>query len=80
MDAEPRVFRMVPRRPMQRFRLRRGPATIATHVHSSDVKRFRQNPRLVTQSAVWQTLNPIENLGRRQDLAAPPVLLTVGLR
>jgi len=51
-------------------------ATIATHVHSSDVKRSAKS-LVVTQSAVWQNWNPIENLGP-VNLADAPVLLTVG--
>ena len=51
-------------------------ATIATKVHASDVKRSAKS-LVVTQSAIWQNWNPIENLGP-VNLADAPVLLTVG--
>ena len=51
-------------------------ATIATKVHTSDVKRSAKS-LVVTQSAIWQNWNPIENLGP-VNLAYAPVLLTVG--
>lgn len=51
-------------------------ATIATKVHASDVKRSTRS-LVVTQSAIWQNWNPIENLGP-SNLADAPVLLTVG--
>ena len=45
-------------------------------MHSSDVKRSAKS-LVVTQSAIWQNWNPIENLGP-VNLADAPVLLTVG--
>lgn len=51
-------------------------ATIATQVHSSDVKRSAKS-LVVKQSAVWQNWNPIENLGP-SNLGDAPVMLTVG--
>ena len=51
-------------------------ATIATKIHASDVKRSATS-LVVTQSAIWQNWNPIENLGP-VNLADAPVLLTVG--
>ena len=51
-------------------------ASIATKMHSSDVKRSAKS-LVVTQSAIWQNWNPIENLGP-VNLADAPVLLTVG--
>jgi len=50
-------------------------ATIATTVHTSGVKRSASS-LVVTQSAIWQNWNPIENLGPA-NLADAPVLLTV---
>jgi len=51
-------------------------ATIVTRIHSSDTRRSAGS-LVVTQSAVWQNWNPIENLGP-VNLGDAPVLLTVG--
>ena len=51
-------------------------ATIVTKVHASDIKRSAKS-LVVTQSAIWQNWNPIENLGPA-NLGDAPVLLTVG--
>lgn len=51
-------------------------ATISTKIHASDVKRSAKS-LVVTQSAIWQNWNPIENLGP-SNLADAPVLLTIG--
>ena len=51
-------------------------ATIVTKVHASDGKRSAKS-LTVTQSAIWQNWNPIDNLGP-VNLADAPVLLTVG--
>lgn len=51
-------------------------ATIATKVHSSNVKRSAKS-LVVDQSAIWQNWNSIENLGPA-NLGDAPVLLTLG--
>ena len=51
-------------------------ATIVTTVHTSEVKRSAAS-LVVSQSAIWQNWNPIENLGPA-NLGDAPVLLTVG--
>ena len=51
-------------------------ATISTRIHSSESKRSAK-ALVVSQSAIWQNWNPIENLGP-SNLADAPVLLTVG--
>ena len=51
-------------------------ASITTKVHSSDVKRSARS-LVVSQLAIWQNWNPIENLGPT-NLGDAPVLLTVG--
>ncbi|TWT74029.1 hypothetical protein [Allorhodopirellula solitaria] len=50
-------------------------ATISTKVHSTDNKRSAKS-LVVSQSAIWQNWNPIENLGP-VNLRDAPVLLTV---
>lgn len=51
-------------------------ATVSTKIHSSDAKRTAKS-LVVTQSAIWQNWNPIENLGP-SNLADAPVMLTLG--
>lgn len=51
-------------------------ATLRTVIHSSEEKR-KAGSLAVTQSAIWQNWNPIENLGP-VNLADAPVLLTIG--
>ena len=51
-------------------------ATVLTKLHSFDSKRSAKS-LTVTQSAIWQNWNPIENLGP-SNLQDAPVLLTKG--
>ncbi len=51
-------------------------ATIVTQLHSTDEKRSAKS-LVVTQSAIWQNWNPIENLGPA-NLGDAPVMLTLG--
>ncbi len=51
-------------------------ATIATKIHASEAKRSAKS-LVVTQSAIWQNWNPVENIGPT-NVADAPVLLTVG--
>lgn len=53
-----------------------GTATISTIIQTSESKRSAKS-LVVTQSAIWENWNPIENLGP-SNLADAPVLLTVG--
>ena len=50
--------------------------TLTTRVHKFDQKHSASS-LIITQSAVWQNWNPIENLGPA-NLRDAPVLLTVG--
>lgn len=51
-------------------------ATVTTKVHQSEAKRSATS-LVITQSALWQNWNPIENLGP-SNLGDAPVLLTAG--
>jgi len=51
-------------------------ANISTKVHKSDVKRSAKS-LAVTQSAIWQNWNPVENIGPI-NLADAPVMLSLG--
>ena len=51
-------------------------ATLLTKLHSSEEKRSAKS-LTITQSAIWQNWNPIENLGP-SNLQDAPVLLTIG--
>jgi len=51
-------------------------ATVVTKIHQSDVKRAAKSLN-VTQSALWQNWNPVENIGP-VNLSDAPVLLTLG--
>lgn len=53
-----------------------GTATVSTKMHSSAAKR-KARSLVVSQSAIWQNWNPIENLGP-SNLGDAPVMLTVG--
>jgi len=51
-------------------------ANVSTKVHKSDVKRSAKS-LAVTQSAIWQNWNPVENIGPI-NLADAPVMLSLG--